>query len=339
MKKVISLTLIAVMVLSMSLFMASCGGSGGDNAKAQRVTAVVNSSIGDKSFIDSAKTGLDQLEAEGYKTNIIECNMDQSLFEQNLRTAADNSDVVIAIGPEFSFAGKVALDYPDVKFIWIDSQIENPEKYPNLTCVSYKQNEGSYLVGYIAGKMTKTGVVGFVGGLDIPVINDFRVGYEAGAKAANPDVKVIHNFTNSFVDANAGAECGQALAAQKADIIFCAAGASGNGVILKAEELNIKTIGVDQDQRDTMRDYSDYIICSMIKEVGKSLYDYIKAFTADESAWLGGTIYEVGPEGGYISVSYGPKDLDVLVPQDIIDDMDGLVGGIGSGDIKVPSAL
>lgn len=340
MKKFISLALIAVMVLSMTLFMASCGGDkdGGD-AEGVKVTGVIATSLGDLSFNDSAKAGLDQLGKEGYVTNILECNNDKGLFEQNLRLAADKAEVVVGVGSELNMIDKVAVDYPDVKFIWVDNVVKNPEKYPNLTCISYKQNEGSYLVGYIAGKMTKTNVVGFVGGQDIPVINDFRVGYTQGAKDANPDVKVIKNYTNDWSDTNKGADVGQAQAAAGADIIFCAAGGSGNGVILKAEELGIKAIGVDQDQRATMADYSDYILCSMIKNVGKSIVDYVKDFTTDESKWIGGDVFIAGPKEGYVAVAYGPDENDVLVPEDVISELDKQIAKIDSGDIKVDTAL
>ena len=340
MKKFISLTLVAVMVLSMSLFMASCGGDDKDanaekNDKGLKVTGVISTKLGDKSFNDSAKAGLDTLKEEGYDTNIVECNNNKDQFEQGLRSAADESDMVVAVGSELNMIEKVAKAYPDVKFVWVDNVSDHLSKYDNLTCISYKQNEGSYLVGYVAGKMTKSNVVGFVGGNDIDVINDFYVGYEQGAKAANSKVKVVKNYTNDWTDTNLGAECGQALAAQGADIIFCAAGGSGNGVILKAKELGIKCIGVDKDQRVEMPDYADDILCSMVKEVGNSIINLVKNYHEDESTWPGAEVFYAGMDGNYISVAYGGEDQEVLVPEDIIKEVKEESKKIQDGTIKV----
>lgn len=343
MKKFISLALVAVMVLSMSLFMASCGDKeeGGDAAESKgvKITGVIATQLGDKSFNDSANAGLEELKSQGFDVNVVQCDTDETKYKPSLITAAESSDIVVGVGSELTMIDQVAAEYPDTKFIWVDNVVENPEKYENLTCISYKQNEGSYLVGYIAGKMTESDVVGFIGGQEIPVIEDFRVGYTQGVKAANPDATVLKNFTNDWSDTNAGAEAAQTQSGQGADIIFCAAGGSGNGAILKAEELGIKCIGVDQDQRETMKDYADFILCSMIKNVHKSIVDYINDFTADESKWIGGEVFVAGSDGNYVEVAYGPEDLEVMVPQDIIDELDGELEKIASGEVKVDTAL
>ena len=246
--------------------------------------------------------------------------------------------MVIAVGSELNMIESVAKDYPDVKFVWVDNVSENLKDFDNLTCISYKQNEGSYLVGFIAGKMTKSGVVGFVGGADIPVINDFYAGYAQGAKEANADVKVVKNYTGDWSDTDKGAQCAQDLKGQGADIIFCAAGGSGNGVILKAKELGIKAIGVDQDQRITMSDYADDILCSMVKNVGNSVVDLVTAY-ANDGTWTGGEVFYAGMEGNYIGVAYGSEDQEMLVPQDIIDELDQKVEDIQAGKIVVDTVL
>ena len=349
MKKFISLTLVAVMVLSMSLFMASCGGddkdTGGDAAggKDLVIRCVVSTSLGDQSFNDSANAGIKKLQKDGYDAKVVECNNDSNLWEQNLRSAAEEADMVIGVGSELDMIDKVADDYPDVKFVWCDNVAENLDKHPNLTCVSYKQNEGSYLVGWIAGKMTKTNVVGFIGGQNIPVINDFRVGFEQGAKDAGEDkgenVNVVKSFTNSWSDTNAGAESGQTLASQGADIIFCAAGGSGNGAIMKAKELGIKCIGVDQDQRISLKKYADDILCSMVKEVGNSIVNIVNNYVKDNKSWPGGEVFYAGLDGNYIGVAYGAEDQKVLVPEEIIKELEPLVKQIKSGELKVNTAL
>lgn len=348
MKKFISLALVAVMVLSMSLFMASCGG---DDAKEEggdgkvQITGVIATQLGDMSFNDSAKAGLDQLEEQGYTVNITECNTVESQYEPQLRTAAENSEIVVGVGSELTMIGEIAKAYPDVKFIWIDNIVDDYKDIPNLTCISYKQNEGSYLVGYIAGSMTETGIVGFIGGADIPVINDFLAGYKQGAEQAgkdlNKDVKVIKGYTGDWSDTNLGAEWAQNLQSEGADIIFCAAGGSGNGAIMKAKELGIKCIGVDQDQRIALGDgkYADDILCSMIKNVQKSIVDYISLFYDNEDEWIGGDVFYAGSDGEYLKVAYGSDDMEMLVPEDVIAALDEQMEKIESGEIVVDTAL
>lgn len=351
MKKFISLALVAVMVLSMSLFMAGCGGEddaaagGGEEAKGVKVRCVVSTSLGDQSFNDSANAGIEQLADEGYDAKTVECNNDKNLFEQNLRSAADEAGeggMVIGVGSELDMIGKVAKDYPDTKFVWCDNVLE--EIGENVTCVSYKQNEGSYLVGWIAGKMSKSGVVGFIGGMDIPVINDFRVGYEQGVKdagkALGKDIKVVKQFTGDWSDTNLGAEAAQVEQSQGADIIFCAAGGSGNGAIFKAKELGIKCIGVDQDQRIVLGEgkYADDILCSMIKEVGKSIVDIVKDY-ADNGNFTGGEVFDAGMGGGYVAVAYGSEDQEQLVSDELKAELDAQIEKLNAGDLKVDSAL
>lgn len=347
MKKFISLALVAVMVLSMSLFMASCGsddqGETGGETNAVVVRCVISTSLGDQSFNDSANAGIKELQDAGYDAKVVECNNDSNLFEQNLRSAADEAGaggVVIGVGSELDMIGTVAKDYPDTKFVWCDNVLE--EIGENVTCVSYKQNEGSYLVGWIAGKMTESNVVGFIGGMDIPVINDFRVGYEQGVKDAAADagkeIKVVKQFTGDWSDTNLGAEAAQVEQSQGADIIFCAAGGSGNGAIMKAEELGIKCIGVDQDQRITLKEYADQILCSMIKQVGKSIVDIVKDY-AENGNFAGGQVFDAGMGGGYVDVAYGADDQEQLVSDDLKAELDTQIEKLNSGDLKVDTAL
>lgn len=343
MKKFISVALVAVMVLSMSLFMASCGGD--DKEEGVQITGVIATQLGDMSFNDSAKAGLDELEEQGYTVNVTECNTDETQYEPQLRTAAEKSEIVIGVGSELAMIGDIAKEYPDTKFIWIDNVVDDYKDISNLTCISYKQNEGSYLVGYIAGSMTETGVVGFIGGADIPVINDFYVGYEQGAlqagKDLDKDVKVIKGYTGDWSDTNLGAEHAQDQATRGADIIFCAAGGSGNGAIMKAKDLGIKCIGVDQDQRITLGDgqYADDILCSMIKNVQKSIVDYVNEFYEDDSKWIGGEVFYAGSEGNYVEVAYGSEDMEMLVPDDVLAALDEQMAKIKDGTIVVDTAL
>ncbi len=340
MKKYISLALVIAMVASMSLFMASCGGSDDASKDGLKIRCVVSTKLGDQSFNDSANAGIKELVKKGYDAKTVECNNDPTTFEQNLKTAADDADIVIGVGSELNMIGAVADEYPDVHFVWCDIVDENLKDHPNLTCISYKQNEGSYLVGWIAGKMSKTNKVGFIGGQDIPVINDFYVGFEQGAKAAGDakgePVEVAKVYTGDWGDTNLGAEAAQSLKGQGVDIVFCAAGGSGNGAIMKAKELGIKCIGVDQDQRITLKEYSDDILCSMVKQVGKSIVDIVEAYdNGDKEVLAGANIYEAGMEGGYVGVVYGSDDQEKLVSDELIAELDEQVKALADGKLTV----
>lgn len=317
MKKIISLVLVVTMVLSMSLMMTSCGGNGSDGGDKITVALIVADGFGDRSFYDSSKEGLDKLESEGLVNAMtIECNGEN--FEQQMRNAADEADVVIPVGWQFDSIATVAKDYPDKKFIWIDNTTD--KTLDNLQCITYAQNEGSFLAGYVAAKMSKSGVVGAVGGMDMPTINDFLVGYKQGAKYANKDIKVVTNYVGSFEDPAQGKECATALNSKGADVIFQVAGNSGSGVIESAEENGYYAIGVDGDQKYIAE---DTVICSMIKNTGKSIYTVIKDYV-DNGTWEGNRTWVADMATGFIELGYGEKD----APQQISDDLKAEVQGV-----------
>ncbi len=336
MKKIVSVLLVIAMTFAMVAVATACGGS--EDGKENDVTVVISTSTGDKSFNDSAKAGADKLNDEGYKAAFVECGSNSELFEQNLKSAAETSKMVVAVGSEFTMLGDVAKEYPDVKFAWCDNAVENPADYENLVNISYAQNEASYLVGYIAAKESKTGTVGIVGGMDIPVINDFIVGYEQGAKDAG--AKAVHTFTNdeTWSDADKGAQCALDLKSKGADVIFQACGGCGVGVIQSAKKAGYMAIGVDADQRQTMSDYADYIYCSMIKEVGNSIFDLVAKFI-DKGEFAGGTVWKAGLEGGYVGVAYGADDQEQLVSDEIKAGVAEIQEKIANGEIKVATAL
>ena len=122
-------------------------------------------------------------------------------------------------------------------------------------------------------------------------------------------------------------------------LVFCCGGGSGTGAILKAEELGIKCIGVDQDMRITMPDYADYIICSMIKDIGASIEGLVTAVAADEAAWTGGEVFYAGMGDGYVGAAFGAEDQEVLVPQEIIDELGPIKDKVLGGELVVDTAL
>ena len=294
---------------------------------------MVSSAFGDKSFNDSAKEGADKLAQDyGVKIKTIECQEEN--FKQYMVQAAEESDIVVPVGWQFYEIPEVAKEYPDTKFIWVDNEAEGIADLPNVLCITYAQNEGSFLAGYIAAKMSKSGVVGAVGGEQNTTIDDFIVGYKQGALYANPDIKVVTNYANTYEDPAKGKECALALHNQGADVIFQIAGNTGNGVFAAAQEAGFYAIGVDQDQKISAPEYDKQIICSMKKEVGLSIYDTIKTFIEEEK-WEGARVWTADMATGYVSIAYGNEDSEQQISDAIKSEVEEIAGKIVSGDIVV----
>ena len=331
MKKTISLLLVFAMILS-AFALTGCSKDNGEGEELT-VSIVVSSAFGDKSFNDSAKEGADKLAQDyGVKIKTIECQEEN--FKQYMVQAAEESDIVVPVGWQFYEIPEVAKEYPDTKFIWVDNEAEGIADLPNVLCITYAQNEGSFLAGYIAAKMSKSGVVGAVGGEQNTTIDDFIVGYKQGALYANPDIKVVTNYANTYEDPAKGKECALALHNQGADVIFQIAGNTGNGVFAAAQEAGFYAIGVDQDQKISAPEYDKQIICSMKKEVGLSIYDTIKTFIEEEK-WEGARVWTADMATGYVSIAYGNEDSEQQISDAIKAEVEEIAGKIVSGDIVV----
>ena len=331
MKKTISLLLVFAMILS-AFALTGCSKDNGEGEELT-VSIVVSSAFGDKSFNDSAKEGADKLAQDyGVKIKTIECQEEN--FKQYMVQAAEESDIVVPVGWQFYEIPEVAKEYPDTKFIWVDNEAEGIADLPNVLCITYAQNEGSFLAGYIAAKMSKSGVVGAVGGEQNTTIDDFIVGYRQGALYANPDIKVVTNYANTYEDPAKGKECALALHNQGADVILQIAGNTGNGVFAAAQEAGFYVIGVDQDQKISAPEYDKQIICSMKKEVGLSIYDTIKTFIEEEK-WEGARVWTADMATGYVSIAYGNEDSEQQISDAIKSEVEEIAGKIVSGDIVV----
>lgn len=326
MRKLVSLLLCVAMCLTMVILPAAADGTAS-------VAIVVAGGLGDRSFYDSANEGLEQLASEfGTVTKVIECKEDGSLYLTGLAEAAESCDVVFAVGWQFEQAlPEAAEGYPEKKFVWIDNAMVNG--MDNVMSVVYAQNQGSFLVGYIAAKLSKTGIIGAVGGQDSATINDFLVGYEAGAKYANPDVKVELRYGNGFEDPASGKECALALYGAGCDIVFAVAGKTGEGVFEAAKETGNYAIGVDSDQKYIN---PDVIICSMVKNVGKSVYDIVANL---DNRFQPATVWNADMATGYIDVGYGDDTMTQQVSDELKAEVEELKAKIISGEIEVPTAL
>ena len=220
----------------------------------------------DKSFNESAFNGAESWKAEtGGEYREIELQS-QAQREQALRRLAEaGNNPVVVTGFAFGSAlGAVAPEFPDTKFAIIDMVVDQP----NVRSVIFKEHEGSFLVGVIAGLTSKTGTLGFVGGMDIPLIRRFACGYVQGVKAANPDAKIIQNMTgnepSAWNDPVKGGELTKAQIAAGADVVYHAAGGTGVGVLQAAADAGILGIGVDSNQNHL---HPGSVLTSMLKRV------------------------------------------------------------------------
>ncbi len=298
-------------------------------AEAPSIAIVCAGALGDRSFFDSANVGIEMLKAEGVTGTVIECKEDSSLYEQSLIAAGEQYDFVVAVGWEFwDYLVEIAPEMPDVKFIFVDNELTD---VPNIYSITYAENEGSFLVGYIAAKLSATGVIGAIGGEDSMTINNFMVGYKQGAAYANPDIKVEISYTADYNDPAKGKEHALAIYDKGADVIFQVAGKAGEGVFEAAKEKGKYAIGVDSDQKFIN---PDVIACSMVKEVGKSVYAAVMQFMAD-GTFPGGTCWNAGMTGGYIAVGYGDESMPQQVSPELKAEVEALAQKIMAGEIVV----
>ncbi len=232
----------------------------------------------DKSFNEAAFNGMERWKKESGK-NYLEFEVtNESQREQALRRMAERgASPIIGVGfAQASAMEKVAKEFPKLKFAIIDSVVNAP----NVQSVVFKEHEGSFLVGMMAAMASKTGKVGFVGGMDIPLIRRFQCGYEQGAKFANPKAEVFANMTGTTAaawnDPARGAELAKAQFARGADVIYAAAGGTGLGVLQAAKDGGKLSIGVDSNQNHL---HPGSVLTSMLKRVDVAVYNVVKNHT------------------------------------------------------------
>nr|WP_303740637.1 BMP family ABC transporter substrate-binding protein [Lutispora saccharofermentans] len=283
--------------------------------------------IGDKSFNDSAWAGIEKAGQElGVEPKLLQSTK-QDDYTPNLGSMAQSVDLTMAVGFLFEDAMKTSADqYADKKFGAID--ITTPLEKENVMQVNFKEHEGSFLVGVIAGLTTKTNVIGFVGGMDFPVIRRFEAGFIAGVKSANPNAKVIVNYTGAFDNPDKGKEVALTQHQQKADVIFHASGGCGIGVIQAADEKGFWAIGVDQDQSAVSN--NNKVLCSMIKRVDVGTYTIVKAYA--DNTFKGG-VTELGLKEEGVGYSDGGKN----VSAELAAQVEKYKAAINDGTIAVPA--
>lgn len=239
----------------------------------------------DKSFNEAAYNGAERFKQEA-RISYLEFEVtNESQRDQALRRMARRgANVVVAVG--FSFATPleaVANEYPDTRFVIIDAVVDKP----NVQSVVFKEHEGSFLVGMAAAMASKTGKVGFIGGMDIPLIRNFAYGYEQGVKYIAPNAEVLVNMTGTtpaaWNDPAKGAELAISQFDRGADVVYAAAGGTGLGVLQAAADRGKLAIGVDSNQNCIQ---PGHVLTSMLKRVDVAVYEAFK--TAMDGSWQPG---------------------------------------------------
>ncbi|HEU5473897.1 MAG TPA: BMP family ABC transporter substrate-binding protein [Actinophytocola sp.] len=343
---------LAAGLLALGLALTACGGNDdpgssgtGDTSGAPAASVKVGLAYdiggrGDQSFNDSAARGLDKAKSEfGVEAKELEAAQGETdaQKEDRLRQLAeDGYNPVIAVGFAYCKAiGAVAKDTPDVKFAIIDD-FEPDCTAENVANLTFAEHEGSYLVGVAAALKSKTNNVGFVGGVNVPLIQKFEAGFTAGVKATKPDATVQVKYLTQppdftgFNDPAKGETAAKGMFDAGADVIYAAAGGSGNGVFKAAKANGKLGIGVDSDQynQPALADVKDVIITSMLKQVDVAVFGFI-ASVKDNKFASGQKIYDLAAGGVGYSTSGGKID-------DIKTQLDDAKAKIISGAIKVP---
>jgi basic membrane protein A len=293
---------------------------------------------GDGTFNDSAAAGADKAEAElGVTVQELEATTDEDRKPNLEALTAEGNNPVIAVGFLFSDTlAALAPANPDTTYGIIDGFVD-PAVAPNVINLGFAEEQGSFLVGAAAALKSESGIIGFIGGQEIDLIKKFEAGYIAGAKAINPDIEVKSQYLGAAGDNAAwgspdkAKEIALGWYAEGADIIYTAAGGSGNGTIEAAVEADKWAIGVDSDQYLTAssEEAKGHILTSMLKRVDVAVFETIKSVTAGE-AIENIRVFDLSVDGVGYATSGGYID-------DIVPQLEELKAKIISGEITVPT--
>ena len=282
----------------------------------------------DKSFNEAAFAGAQRwAEETGESFREIELQSEAQREQALRRFAEAGSNPIVMTGFAFGDAlGQVAGDYPDTDFVIIDMVVDAP----NVRSVVFNEHEGSYLVGMMAAMASESNTVGFIGGMDIPLIRKFACGYAQGVLAVNPDATVISNMTGStpaaWKDPVKGSELTKAQISQGADVVYAAAGGTGVGVLQTAADEDILSIGVDSNQNHL---HPGKVLTSMIKRVDNAVFD---AMSDGPGMEKGFNVMGVGNEGVGVAIDEHNKALVTAEMQAAVDEA---AAKIADGSLEV----
>jgi basic membrane protein A len=295
---------------------------------------------GDQSFNDAAAAGLEAAAADlgfEFQEAAAQTGEAEAQREERLRTLADAGfNPIIAVGFAYGASvSKVAPEYPDVTFAVVDANAADAGG-ANITNLIFSEEQGSFLVGAAAALKTETDHIGFIGGVQVPLIGKFEAGFKAGAEAINPDITVDVTYLtqppdfSGFSDPAKGRTAADGMFQAGADIVYAAAGGSGGGVFEGALAADALAIGVDSDQYNLVSpELQPVILTSMLKKVDVAVQEFITAF-ADGSVEAGDDVFDLSVDGVDYSTSGGQID-------DIVDQLDAFKQQIIDGEITVPT--
>ncbi|MCP1198190.1 BMP family protein [Notoacmeibacter sp. MSK16QG-6] len=284
----------------------------------------------DKSFNEAAHNGAEKYKEEtGSDYRDFEVQNEQQRAQALRRFAEDGNNPIAAIGfSQQAAVEEVAKEFPDTKFVIIDSVVD----LPNVRSVLFKEHEGSYLVGIMAAMASESDKVGFVGGMDIPLIRKFACGYKGGVKSVKPEAEVMENMTGStptaWNDPVKGGELAKSQIESGADVIFHAAGGTGIGVMQTAADAGKLAIGVDSNQNGLQ---PGSVLTSMIKRVDNAIYDAFK--DAESGEFETGTV-ALGVKEDGVGVAMDDNNKD-LVSDEMTAAVDEAKAKIASGELEV----
>jgi len=319
------------LIVSATVALGACGSA------PFTVGVALDGALGDNAFNDGAAAGLARVESEfGYETVLQELDGDAD-FEAALITLAEDCDLVYGVGFFYSEpVAAVAPDYPDTRFVVIDGSVYDD---PNTTSIQFAAEQGSYLVGIAAAEKSAAGHVGFIGGIDIPVIGGFLAGYQAGVEATTPSATIDVEYVGAFDDPDGAKAIATTMFTGGADVVFHAAGGSGLGLFEAAQEYSVANsthvwaIGVDVDQYEAMGAIDEalppYILTSMLKRVDNSIF--ITSEQEHDGTLESGTVLlSLADDGVGYATSGGFID-------DIAADLQTAAAAIIDGTIEVPT--
>ncbi|WP_249870793.1 BMP family lipoprotein [Oceanobacillus saliphilus] len=335
--------LVVPMVLIVSLLLAGCSNDSNTNTNEESNADGNNDlkfgmvtdlgSVNDKSFNQSAWEGLQQLqEDKGYEVRYLEPKSDGEVVPNLLEFVNAGYDLTWGTAATLQDAiTEIASSHLDTKLGIVDAVVD----MPNVASVTFKEEEGSFLVGVIAGLTTESNKVGFVGGMEIPVIKRFESGFKAGVEAVNPDAEIIINYTGDFSRVDMGKSAASTIYDAGADIIFHASGLTGNGIFNEAQERfesgdRVWVIGVDMDQSLTFGD--DVTLTSMIKKVDEAVYQVSEQL--EQGEFPGGEETSLGLKEDGVDIA---PTSDKNVSPEVLDVVEEYRQKIIDGEIEVPT--
>ena len=320
-------TLAMATVVSASL-LVGCSSSN-ESATDDKITVAMVTDVAgvnDQSFNQSAWEGLQRAEKElGVEVKYLESKQDSD-YATNIETLVDEGvDLILGVGLKLTDAINEGAElYPEQKFVLVDNESE----LDNVKNILFNAQESAYLAGLVAGRMTKTNNVGFIGGMELPSIDTFKYGFMAGVKAANPNAEVQSQYANSFTDQAKGKAIANQMYSNGADIIFTCGGDVGTGAIEAAKENGKFAIGVDRDQSDLA---PENVLTSAIKRVDVGIYELVKEYK--EGIFEGGTTTVYGLEDNAVGI---PDTTKNLVSQEILDYVAEQTEKLKNGEVVAP---